>query len=121
MTNGIYYIIFKSYLGIIGDGLVVVDNGKVHGGDSRYLYRGTYKVDGTSIKAEIQVSYYRGTLKSVFGPLSKFELILSGNAPDELFTLSGHMPGRSQAALTVEGQKQSDLAHRGSPCQVYRE
>ena len=109
MTYGIYYIIFKSYLGIIGDGLVVVDDGKVHGGDSRYLYRGTYQVAGTSIRAEIQVSYYRGTLKSVFGPLSKFDLTLSGNATDEAFTLSGHMPGRSQVALTIEGQKQSDL------------
>jgi hypothetical protein len=44
MTNGIYYTIFKSYLGIIGDGLMVVDNGKVHGGDSRYLYRGLTKL-----------------------------------------------------------------------------
>jgi hypothetical protein len=109
MTYGIYYIIFKSHLGIMGDGLVVVDDGKVHGGDFRYLYRGTYKVDGTSLRAEIQVSYYRGTLKSVFGPLSKFDLILSGNATDDTFTLSGHMPGRSQVGITIEGQKQSDL------------
>ena len=109
MGSGIYYVIFKSHTGRFGDGLAVVDNGRIHGGDQRYLYRGFYKTDGQAIEADIQVSYYRGEAKSVFGHLSKFKLSLSGKYSNEAFTVSGHVFGQSQLAITIEGQKQADL------------
>lgn len=109
MESGIYYVIFKSHSGRFGDGLAVVDNGRIHGGDQRYLYRGFYKKNGQTVEANIQVSYYRGEAKSVLGHLSKFQLNLSGKASDDAFTVSGHVFGQSQLAITVEGQKQADL------------
>jgi hypothetical protein len=109
MDPGIYYVIFKSHTGRFGDGLVVMDNGKIHGGDQRYLYRGSYKTDGPAVEADIQVSYYRGEAKSVLGPMAKFKLNLSGKATNEAFTVSGHVFGQSQLAITIEGQKQADL------------
>jgi hypothetical protein len=74
-----------------------------------YLYRGFYKKNGQTVEANIQVSYYRGEAKSVLGHLSKFQLNLSGKASDDAFTVSGHVFGQSQLAITVEGQKQADL------------
>ncbi len=109
MDSGIYYVIFKSHTGSFGDGLAVVDNGKIHGGDQRYLYRGLYKTEGQTVEADIQVSYYRGELKSIFGHLPKFALNLSGNATSDAFKVTGRVFGQSQLEITIEGQKQADL------------
>jgi saccharopine dehydrogenase-like NADP-dependent oxidoreductase len=109
MDPGIYYVIFKSQSGRFGDGLAVLDNGKIHGGDQRYLYRGFYKTEGQALEADIQVSYYRGEPKSVLGHLAKFKLNLAGKATAEAFTVSGHVFGQSHLAITIEGQKQADL------------
>ena len=109
MNSGIYYVIFTRYTGIFGDGLMVFDNGNIHGGDNRYLYRGHYKVEGTSLTAKIQVSYYRGKLESLFGPMDKFDLTLSGDAMPDRFKMSGHISGWSEMRITIEGQKQADL------------
>ena len=115
MHSGIYYVIFTSYTGIFGDGLAVFDNGNIHGGDNRYLYRGHYTVEGNSLTAKIQVSHYRGKLESLFGPLNKYELTLSGNAREERFEMSGHVCGWSERQITIKGQKQADLVTQSSP------
>ena len=109
MEPGIYYVIFKSHTGRFGDGLAVVDNGKIHGGDQRYLYRGSYRTDGQAVEADIQVTYYRGKANSILGHLSRFKLNLSGKATGDAFNVSGHVFGQSQLAITIEGQKQADL------------
>ncbi len=109
MDSGIYYVIFKSQAGRFGDGLAVVDDGKIHGGDQRFLYRGLYKDDGQAIEAEIHVSYYRGEPQSIFGHLPKFSLNLSGNATNDAFTVTGRVFGQSQLVITIEGQKQANL------------
>ena len=115
MNSGIYYVVFTTYTGIFGDGLAVFDNGNIHGGDNRYLYRGHYTLEGNALAAKIQVSYYRGKFESLFGPLDKFELTLSGNAGEDQFKLSGHVFGWSERQITVEGQKQADLVTQPSP------
>jgi hypothetical protein len=109
MDSGIYYVIFKSQTGRFGDGLVVVDDGKIHGGDQSYLYCGRYKTDGQEIEAEIEVSYYRGEPQSIFGHLPKFSLNLSGNATNDAFTVAGRVFGQSQLVINIEGQKQANL------------
>lgn len=115
MNSGIYYVIFTSYTGIFVDGLAVFDNGNIHGGDNRYLYRGHYIVEGKSLTAKIQVSYYRGKLESLFGPVDKYDLTLSGDAGEDRFKMSGHIFGWSERQITIEGQKQADLVTQPSP------
>ena len=115
MNSGIYYVIFTSYTGIFVDGLAVFDNGNIHGGDNRYLYRGHYLVEGNSLTAKIQVSYYRGKLESLFGPVDKYELTLSGDAREDRFKMSGHISGWSERQITIEGQKQADLVTQPLP------
>lgn len=109
MISGIYYVIFKSPAGKAGDGLAVIENGRIHGGDNRYLYAGRYWQDGSSLKAEIRVTYYRGKFESLFGPLSNFQLTLSGTSTAEHFNVNGHVIGQSQMKISIEGQKQAEL------------
>ena len=115
MKSGIYYVIFTTRSGIFGDGLAVFDNGNIHGGDNRYLYRGHYTIEGNSLTAKLQVSYYRGKFESLFGPMDKFELTLSGDAGEDRFKISGHIFGWSERELTIEGQKQADLVTQPLP------
>jgi hypothetical protein len=115
MNSGIYYVIFTTYTGIFVDGLAVFDNGNIHGGDNRYLYRGHYTIEGNSLTAKLQVSYYRGKFESLFGPVDKFELTLSGDAGEDRFKMSGHIFGWSERQITIEGQKQADLVTQPSP------
>ena len=115
MKSGIYYVILTTGSGIFGDGVAVFDNGNIHGGDNRYLYRGHYTVEGNSVTAKIQVSYYRGKFQSLFGPVDKFELTLSGDAGEDRFKMSGHIFGWSERQITIEGQKQADLVTQLPP------
>jgi len=85
-------------------------------GETIAIYnRGHYIVEGNSLTAKIQVSYYRGKFQSLFGPVDKYDLTLSGNAGEDTFKMSGHISGWSERQITVEGQKQADLVTQPSP------
>ena len=109
MNPGIYYVTFSAATTDFGWGLVVVDNGKLHGGDLSYLYRGRYEVNAGILEASIQVSHYQGALNSVFGPLKSFSLILVGNLTQTGFSLSGHVEGQPRMTITILGEKKADL------------
>ncbi len=110
MTPGIYSISFKSSLGYLGKGLALIDQGKVYGGDTRYLYRGCYINEENSLQAEIQISLYRNEKPvSVFGFLSEFQLKLFGSSMEEEFILTGSVVKQPILAITIEGKKVADL------------
>jgi hypothetical protein len=109
MLPGLYSVVFAAPGGNAGIGLVVVDNGKIHGGDLTYLYRGTYQSDGQSVKAKIHVSHYRGQPNSILGAISNFVLTLSGKASDSGFALSGQVEGHPQLLISITAQRQADL------------
>jgi hypothetical protein len=110
MVSGIYSLTFKSSLGYFGEGWALVDNGRVYGGDERYLYRGCYIDEEGSLKAEIQVSLYRNQRPvSVFGFLSEFQLELLGSSKEDQFILSGKVVKQPILSITIEGKKIADL------------
>ncbi len=114
MTPGIYLIGFRSNLMDFGSGLVVVDDGTIHGGDANYAYRGRYQVGGTlltgtTVTAQIHVSHHTGPLNSVFGPLREFDLNLTGSADENSFTLSGPIAGHPQYTISIKGDKKAPL------------
>ncbi len=109
MDNGIYSIVFKSSIGEFGGGLAVVDSGKIHGGNTKYIMKGFYAKKENSIEAEIKVEHYQGPLDSIFGEIEEYSLILSGKAEPESFQLTGYMTGKTDMKIEVEGIKVSDL------------
>jgi hypothetical protein len=109
MNLGIYSITFAATGSGAGIGLVVVDNGKIHGGDLSYLYRGRYDSDGSSVRATIHVSHYRGEPNSIFGPLRDFTLNLIGSAGDDTFNLSGQVQGYPQMGISIVAEKKANL------------
>lgn len=109
MISGIYFVEFRANNNDTGQGLVVIDNGKINGGDHSYLYRGRLDIYGEELKAAISVSHYRGELDSVMGALKNYTLNLSGKLIGDNFDVSGGIPNIPNVSIRILGKKVSDL------------
>ena len=105
MKDGIYHVKFASTMGAAGEGLVVVKDGSVNGGDAGYLYQGALNSDPTGqVHGQLQVQRWNAGHVSVFGPLSNFALDLRGQAANDGFTVSGGVPGHPNMKITISGR-----------------
>ena len=117
MIDGIYRTRFTSNGQDYGGGIVVINGTAVHGGDPDYLYRGQYWLeDQHRIEATVQIQNYTGRLNALIGPLSSFELTLTGMADSQTIRLSGAVNGRSQRTLQIILTKISDLVDPSMGC-----
>jgi len=73
-------------------GIVIIEAGRIVGGDGRYFYCGTYELGADVLMAEAKVTHYAGPTRSVFGPHKNFDLYLSGVPGRDRFTVSGESP-----------------------------
>ena len=84
-----------------GQGVVVLETGRVFGGDSGWYYRGNYEMDREQLKASIEVTHYGGPLLLVVGHPP-------GSEPFEI-EITGHRISNSRILATGEvkgtGQK----------------
>ncbi len=110
MISGIYLISFATNNNRFGEGILVVKEGSVNGGDLSYLYRGHFDYYGEDIKASIEVRHYRGPVNAVFGPLKQFNLTLSGKISGDNFHVSGGIPNMPNATIMITGDRIADLA-----------
>jgi len=69
---------FLSNVEGFGAGVVVLESGRIFGGDSQYFYTGTYEVNSGTLSGEINVTHYFGPANSIFGPDQNFTLRVSG-------------------------------------------
>jgi len=110
MTSGIFVATFSAGYTTIGEGIVVVKDGFVNGGDATYFYRGTFIDYGDDLKATVEVKHYRGPLNSVLGPLKQYTLSLSGKRSGDDFELTGGIENMPGAKITIRGTKIADLS-----------
>lgn len=69
---------------MFGGGVVVLQDGKLVGGDGGYYYLGTYQVEGAAFKATIEVSPFIKDYESVFKTFGRpFKLDLEGSLTDD--------------------------------------
>lgn len=90
-----------------GAGVVTLVNGKVFGGDSGYLFMGTYTENGNSFGAQIHVKQHTGGIANVMGQ-SEFDLQLNGTLSGAVISFSGAIPG-TQLQIKGELKKQSAM------------
>ena len=58
-VEGVYSAHFLSNADRYGEGIVVVDGGKIHGGDLDYVYIGKYSLSNNEFSASLDVSKRR--------------------------------------------------------------
>ena len=91
-----------------GAGTITMVAGKVFGGDSSYLYTGTYNQNGDHLSARVHVKQFNGALSNVMGR-AEFDLELSGTkANPNIINATGKIPG-TQLQLGATLAKQSDI------------
>lgn len=107
MENGIYHVRFSSSIGGAGEGLAVVKDGAVNGGDAGYLYLGQLTAAGPALSGQLQVQRWNPSTVSVFGPLGNFALDLAGHASaaNDSFTVSGGIAGQPNLKITITGRR----------------
>ena len=112
MNTGIYNVKFTSAQQNSSEGLAVLKDGSINGGDKGYLYLGFFKVDGSTIEAKIRVKRWKPGIASIFGNLEEYDLNLRGtsNAASDNFTVSGSIIQVPTLKITIHGQRISDAA-----------
>jgi hypothetical protein len=102
--EGLWTAEFGSSVGIFGGGVVVFREGKIMGGDNGYFYLGTYKLNGNTLQATINVEPFIEGIESAFKTLGqKFTLELVGTLVDEKRIIAqGHPKEMPQFSLGVK-------------------
>jgi hypothetical protein len=96
--------------GLRNGGVVVLETGRVFGGDSGYYYLGEYSVDGSKITADIAVVKHNPAWSNAFGDTAqRFKAHIVGRISGNV--IQGHMervdiPGTS---LSVKLTHREDL------------
>lgn len=99
------------YVGLQGSGggAIVLINGKILGGDTGYLYIGTYQVEGNVLSGRVKVSNFLPEIPNVLGIQGDFELDL--RVPVAVPVMQGAMGlvGQPGAGIAVKLTKAADL------------
>ncbi|EDM7409306.1 nucleoside transporter [Salmonella enterica subsp. enterica serovar Sandiego] len=96
MKEGIYTVAFESSQQAVGEGVVVVNNGRIHGGDIAFTIRGIMKRP----VMELEVHYYNREIPSVLGMEEDYWLEMSYfEAKEGCYDFSGHVKGHPERTL----------------------
>lgn len=89
--------------GISNAGVVVLETGRVFGGDVQFYYLGEYTVTGDTIRAKITCQYFNGPGYTAFGPVTKgsFDVEMEGTRSGDQITGMMWSPDNPQAKLPI--------------------
>jgi hypothetical protein len=90
---GPYWVEFNSNIGTSGVGTIQLDRSRIWGGDGGYIYRGHMDCRGGLYFGRVAVIRVDPEARSIFGPVERFELKISGRADGNGFTFSGCVIG----------------------------
>jgi hypothetical protein len=78
MLEALWSIEFISKNGNFGAGIVVLESGRVYGGDSSYYYIGEYSLENKKISIKATANHYSGPVNNIVGPVKKVTWTLNG-------------------------------------------
>jgi|SRR5262245_2353459 len=107
MQNGLYKVEFRTQLGV-GAGVVVLQDGKIQGGDSAMYYVGDYSENGQEMTARVEGKMHTDTpgMSSVFG-VNHTHIRLTGKTNGN----SAVMQGRADEVPSVSFQARLTKIH----------
>jgi hypothetical protein len=103
--EGLWYTHFSAGP-VHGDGMAVLRDGEILGGDPAHTYTGSYQSDGSNLYANVRVSPYMGATipADMDRPVTFF---LRGSIAGDSATMSGHPDNKPDLTVAVE-------LHRGA-------
>lgn len=109
MIEALYGIEFASNVNDGGYGVVVLETGRILGGDSSFVLVGSYEVRNGVVSADVKCTNDRKLLRSIFGDLDEFNLHLEGTPEYDGFILQGHMIENPSMRLEVKLTRRAEL------------
>jgi hypothetical protein len=101
MVEGFWIVQFEGVQGG-GGGVVLLSKNKVLGGDSGYIYTGSYDLSGNALKAKVKVEQFLSGIPNVLGVVGNFELELTGIVNDNLIKGNASLATRPGLGLAVK-------------------
>ena len=89
--EGFWTVQFRGIQGW-GAGVVTLINGQLFGGDSGFLYTGTYDQQGNAFAAHVHVRQHVAGVPNVMGR-NQFDLELTGTLQGNVIAVAGTLPG----------------------------
>src|SRR3546814_5690079 len=112
MLNGLWSFAFR-IPGNWGGGAIVIQDGRVLGGDGGFTYIGTINEVGGKLKGSVAVKHVNTNWPPLIPGLPSYELSVDGSVQGDSFTLHGTVVGVPAAPqLVIEGKKQVALCRR---------
>jgi hypothetical protein len=111
MLEALYGVEFQSNQNDGGYGCVVLETGRILGGDSSFVFVGSYEQKNGVIEAEIKCTNDRKLLQSIFGDLNEFTLKVKG-IPDtehKEFIVQGYMVENPTMKVGVKLTRRAEL------------
>lgn len=104
MKDGIYFVKFSSS-NDFGDGVVVVQNGVVNGGDYGFTYKGKIQNGEVTLTA----SQHDKSVVSVFGNINEYQIDLKATESNGGYSLVGTSPLAPGVSINAKAKFIGDL------------
>jgi hypothetical protein len=109
MKNGVYRVLFRGPVAE-GRGILVGKDGALWGGDSGFVYNGSYGEEGPNNgKANLQIRRDDQNMVSVFGDLQDFRLDFTFAITPSGFTASGAISGHPNLRISAEATRLAEI------------
>ena len=109
MLEALWSIEFLSNVGGFGSGVVVLETGRILGGDAQYFYVGSYSVENHTIRAKVKVTHYSGQPFTVFGQAKEVTLNLTGTPAQDTFEVSGTVSENPTLSISIRFTRRAEL------------
>ena len=108
MIEGFWIVQYEGLQGN-GGGVVLFMKGKVLGGDTGYIYMGSYQTQGQSMKARVQVRNFLPDVPNVTGVVGDFELNIEGKVEGNVITGVGSVANAQAAGIALRLTKRAEI------------
>jgi hypothetical protein len=112
MLEALYGIEFQSKQNNNGGyGVAVLETGRILGGDSSFVFVGTYAQNNGTLEVEVKCTNDRNILQSIFGDIGEFTLKVKGQPDPEHkeFILQGHMVENPDMEIGIKLTRRAEL------------
>jgi T3SS negative regulator,GrlR len=108
MVEGFWIVQFEGVQGN-GGGVVFFIKGRIFGGDSGFVYTGTYETDEKTITGHVKVRNFLPDVPSVLGVSGDFELSLKAKVIGQKMEGSASLVNQAAMGIVVKLTKIGDL------------